>query len=36
MGIWRLKCAGGNIDLGICRICSKEEGTASHIEILDN
>jgi hypothetical protein len=30
MGIWRLKCARGNTNKGMCRICSKEEGW-SHI-----
>jgi hypothetical protein len=26
MGIWRLKGVRGNIDQGMCPICSKEEG----------
>jgi hypothetical protein len=26
MGIWRLKGVRGNIDQGMCPICSKQEG----------
>jgi hypothetical protein len=26
MGIWRLKGMRGNIDKGVCTVCSKEEG----------